>query len=264
MNAEDGRVVFIPDAHLTDPADDDYRDMSVFLDRLIGRLTPSDTVVIMGDLFDFWVGFRSVVPYRYLPILSRLHSLSAGGVTIHYTEGNHDFFMGPFFTEFIGAQVHTGPWELTHSGLRVYVAHGDQVNPRDRGYRFLRLVLRSLPVRVIRHLIPPFVIERIARAMSRASRVYTDTKKDDKQALGREFAVTRFFDGYDAVVLGHFHLPATWGMELSGRRCIYVNTGSWMERRQYVELYGGKFRRVTYGRGQAADRQTAQGVQNKL
>ncbi len=245
MSDEGTRVVFIPDAHLRDPADDDYRDMMVFLDGLIERLAPSDTIVIMGDLLDFWVGFRYVVPYCYLPILDRLYTLSKKGITIHYTEGNHDFFMGPFFTNFMGAQVHSGPWELTHSGLRIYIAHGDQVNPRDRGYRLLRWVLRSLPMRLIRHLAPPFVIERIARAMSRASRVYTDTKKDDKEVLGREFAVTRFFEGYDAVVLGHFHLPTTWGMELDGRRRVYVNTGCWMESRQYVELDGGKFRRVT-------------------
>ncbi len=248
MTAEGSRVIFIPDAHLRDPADDDYRDMTVFLDRLIERLAPSDTVVIMGDLFDFWVGYRSVVPYCYLPILSRLHALSLKGITIHYTEGNHDFFVGPFFTDFLGAQVHTGPWELAHSGLRIYVAHGDQVNSRDRGYRLLRRVLRSLPVRLIRHFVPPFVIERIARTMSRASRTYTDTKKDDRVGLGREFAVARFFEGYDAVVLGHFHLATTWGMELDSRRRVYINPGSWMDRRQYVELDGGKFRRVTYKR----------------
>jgi UDP-2,3-diacylglucosamine hydrolase len=248
MTGEGPRVVFIPDAHLRDPADADYRDMASFLDELIGRLGSADAVVVMGDLFDFWVGFRYVVPYRYLPILERLSVLSKIGVTLHYTEGNHDFFMGPFFTEFIGAQVHPGPWELAHSGMRIYVAHGDQVNPRDRGYRFLRWVLRSAPVRLARHLAPPFVLERLARAMSRASRVYTDTKKDDKETLGRQFAVARFFEGYDAVVLGHFHHPSSWGMELDGRRRAYINTGSWMERRQYVELDGGKFRRKTFRR----------------
>jgi len=246
MTGEDSRVVFIPDAHLRDPADDDYRDMTAFLDELIDRLTPSDTVVIMGDLFDFWVGFRYVVPYCYLPILERLRMLSAKGITIHYTEGNHDFFVGPFFTEFIGARVHPDPWEFMHAGLRIYVAHGDQVNPRDWGYRLLRGLLRSLPARLVCKLTPPFVLDRIARVMSRASRVYTDTKKDDKEALGREFAVSRFFDAYDAVVLGHFHHPVTWGMELNGRRRVYVNTGSWMDRREYVELAGGTFQSVTY------------------
>jgi len=262
MSAEGGRVVFIPDAHLRNPEDDDFRDMTAFLDTLIERLTPSDTIVIMGDLFDFWVGFRYVVPYRYLPILSRLHALSTKGVAIHYTEGNHDFFMGPFFTDFIGARVHPYPWEFIHSGLRIYVAHGDQVNHRDVGYRLLRFLLRSLPVRLVRHLAPPFVIERIAHVMSRASRVYTDTKKDDKEAIGREFAVARFFDGYDAVVLGHFHHPTTWGMELSGRRRTYINTGSWMEDRRYVELCDGKFRHVANGTDEAAGPKETEEVQN--
>ena len=258
MTGGESRVVFIPDAHLREPSDEDYRDMESFLDEQVERLEPGDTLVVMGDLFDFWVGFRYVVPYRYLPILGRLQRLASKGVSIHYTEGNHDFLMGPFFTEFIGAQVHPGPWELEHSRMRIYVAHGDQVNTADRGYRFLRWVLRSAPVRAGRHLAPPFLVEYLARAMSRASRVYTDTKTDDKEALGRTFAVARFFEGYDAVVLGHFHHPSSWGMELDGRRRAYINTGAWMDRRHYLELDGGKFRRKTYhpGRRRQAGRRT--------
>jgi UDP-2,3-diacylglucosamine hydrolase len=246
MTKGKGRVVFIPDSHLTGPEDNDYLAMTDFLDDLAARLDPSDTLVIMGDLFDFWVGFRYVVPYVYLPILARLHDISKKGVTIHYTEGNHDFFMGPCFTDLIGAQVHAGPWELSHEGMRIYVAHGDQVNRRDWGYRFLRGLLRSLPVRTLRHLLPPFVIERVARRMSGASRVYTDTKTDDKEALGREFAVTKFFAGYDAVVLGHFHHSVFWSMELGGKQHTYINAGSWQGRHEFVELEGKTFRPSNY------------------
>ena len=236
------RVVFIPDAHLSDPSDDDFRDFVAFLGELNGRLNPADTVVIMGDLFDFWVGFCYVVPYKFLPILSGLLTLARKGVTIHYTEGNHDFFMGPFFTDFLGAEVHSEPWELAHAGMRILVAHGDQVNKRDRGYRFLRLVLRSLPVRVLRHLVPPFLLALLARTMSRASRVYTDSKKDDKQGICREYAVMRFWEGYDAVVLGHFHSRDRWGLELDGRKRTYLNVGRWMGEHDYLLLDNREFR----------------------
>jgi UDP-2,3-diacylglucosamine hydrolase len=237
-----GRVVFIPDAHLRDPGDDDFRDMVAFLRDLKASLGPADTVVIMGDLFDFWVGFFYVVPYKFLPILSGLAALAQKGVTIHYTEGNHDFFMGPFFTDYLHAQVHPGPWELGHGAMRILVAHGDQVNRADRGYRFLRWILRCRPAAALRHVIPPFVLAALARTMSRASRAYTDAKTDDKERICREYAVGRFFEGYDAVVLGHFHRRDRWGMEIDGKRKTYLNVGCWMDGRDYVVLSGTEFR----------------------
>ncbi len=242
MTDGSGRIVFLPDAHLSDPQGEDFRDLVAFLDELTASLGPADAVVIMGDLFDFWMGFRYVIPYKFLSVLSSLLTLSRRGVAIHYTEGNHDFFMGPFFTESLGATVHPSQWELTHGGLRILVAHGDQVNKKDWGYRFLRRLLRSLPVKVLGRLVPPFMLEKIARAMSRASRVYTDNKKDDREGICREFAVLRFFEGYDGVVLGHVHQPDLWKMELDGRRRTYVNVGRWMDRRDYVVLEGDEFR----------------------
>jgi UDP-2,3-diacylglucosamine hydrolase len=235
------KIIFIPDAHLKDPDDENYRALMDFLDGLVGK--KPDSLVIIGDLFDFWMGYRSVVPYRHLPLLSRLESLARAGVAVHYTEGNHDFFVGPYFSDVIGAAIHPGPWEMTAGGLRLYIAHGDQVNRKDYGYRFLRRLLRSLPVRFLRYLIPPFVIEKIAGGMSRASRVYTDAKRDDTLLITRKFAERRFAEGYDAVVLGHFHVTDLWETKHGNKKRVCVNVGRWMDGRlDYVELSGGRFR----------------------
>jgi UDP-2,3-diacylglucosamine hydrolase len=255
MTPKNEKVYFVTDSHLTSPEDENYSALLSFLNRLItesaakpGRLT----LVILGDLFDFWVGYRKTVPERYEKVTDRLTDLSRSGVDIHYTEGNHDFFMGPIFTGRIGAVVHAKPWEMETQGLKIYVAHGDQVNRKDYGYRFLRLVLRNPLFRIARRCTPDFAVEMVAKKMSRASRAYTDRKQDDHDEIAWEFAQLRFADGYDAVVIGHFHEPRLRTTTPSGRERVYVNVGVWMEGQyDYVILENGKFRPMKFDYGPA-------------
>ena len=100
------RKVFIADAHLRQPADDNYRRLLRFLDGLRGT---ADTLFVLGDLFEFWIGYRSPPFTHYFPVLEQLRLLKESGTAIVYFEGNHDFHMGPFFTETLGATVHKGP-----------------------------------------------------------------------------------------------------------------------------------------------------------
>ena len=139
------RIIFIADSHLVSPNDENYKSLLSFLDGLRAESMSAPghlTLVILGDFFDFWVGYKNLVPGKYVPILSRLFDLSQNDVKIHYTEGNHDFFMGPFFADYVGATVHPEPWEIQTQGLKIYIAHGDRVNDKDYGYRFLRCLLR--------------------------------------------------------------------------------------------------------------------------
>ena len=246
MNSKSGKIYFITDSHLTSPEDENYSALISFLDRLISEsaATPGSLVlVILGDLFDFWVGYRKIVPKRYEMVIDRLTDLSRSGADIRYTEGNHDFFMGPIFTDRIGAAVYAKPWDIEAQGLRIYVAHGDQVNRKDYGYRLLRCFLRSPIFRIIRRSTPDFVIEMIAKKMSSASRAYTDRKENDHDEIAWEFAKARFAEGYDAVVIGHFHERKLKKTTLNGGERAYVNVGVWMEGYyDYVLLEGGKFK----------------------
>lgn len=250
MTSKSEKVYFVTDSHLTGPEDESCSALLSFLDRMIAESAAASgklTLVILGDLFDFWVGYRKIVPERYEKIVDRLTDLSRTGVDIRYTEGNHDFFMGSIFTDRIGAAVYERPWEMETQGIRIYVAHGDQVNKKDYGYRFLRFVLRNPLLRIIRRCTPDFVVEMIARKMSRASRAYTDRKKDDHEKIAWEFANARFAEGYDAVVIGHFHKPKLKSTTLSGRERVYVNVGVWMEGDyDYVILEGGKFKPMKF------------------
>lgn len=239
------RVVFIPDAHLNNPDDENFGAMVRFLDSLKSEV---DTLIIMGDFFEFWMGYKLLIPFKFAPLLGSLHELTSSGVKIHYTEGNHDFFMGPAFIDLLGAEVHPGPWEFEHCGLKVYVAHGDQVNKKDYGYRFLRWLLRSPPIKLIRLLTPTSILDWLARKMSKKSQSIVKNRDDDEEAIIRDFSQERFKEGYDAVVMGHFHKAEIREEQFEDtdgvHKGVYVNVGRWMGGRyDYVVLEDGKFSR---------------------
>lgn len=52
------RAIFIADAHLASPEALNFRLLLRFLGELEGKL---DALYIVGDLFDFWLGFPSQI-----------------------------------------------------------------------------------------------------------------------------------------------------------------------------------------------------------
>ncbi len=233
------RKVFISDAHLRSESDVNYRLLMDFLAGLPGN---TDTLFILGDLFEFWIGYPRVPFRHYLPMLEQLRSIHEKGVEIIYFEGNHDFHMGPFFEETLDARVFRGPAHLEIDGKQVYLCHGDQVNRLDHGYRLLRFILHNRLTGAIIPLVPPIVAEFIAERMGRASRENHDGRriKWDYRSILREFAAARFREGCDAVIVGHFHLPL---MELTsnGRTRTLLSLGDWISRFTYGEWSNGEF-----------------------
>lgn len=228
------RAIFIADAHLRHEGDENYRLLMEFLAELRGTV---DTLYILGDLFEFWIGYDPVPFTHYLPILDQLRNLAESGTKIVYLEGNHDFHMGPFFTGTLGALVHPGPAIVTIEGKRVCLCHGDEVNRRDYSYRLLRFILHSPLTRAATRVFPPAVASWIAERMSRGSRKNHGRRRHrwDYPALLRAFAARRFREGCDVVVSGHFHIP--FRDEADGK--VLLSLGDWLTHYTYGEWRDG-------------------------
>lgn len=238
------RDVFVADAHLQSPDDESYRKMLRFLDELRGN---TSTLYIMGDFFEFWIGYPENPFSHYLPVMDSLRKLTEYGTAIVYFEGNHDFHMGPFFTETLKAVVNPGPASLTIDGRLCYLCHGDQANPSDFNYKILRNILHSPVTRWLTHVIPPQVASVIAERMGRKGRENLHLKGENQtyRLILSKFATTRFAQGYDMVISGHFHLPfIEEPEEYPGK--LLVSLGDWATRFSYAELVDGKILQKTY------------------
>lgn len=230
------RTVFLADAHLQHPEDANYRQLLGFLAQLQGNTT---TLCILGDLFDFRIGLPNLTFPEQEPAIEALRRLSASGTRLIYLEGNHDFHLGAGFARRIGAELYRGPVGLELDGRRVYLCHGDLVNPADWRYRLLHLVLRNRLTARAGQLLPPAVVAGIRRRLQRTSRgrYRSDRLRWDYGAIIRRYADGIRSKGYDALVLGHFHLPFIE----NATDFTLLSLGDWIDCFSYGQLASGRF-----------------------
>ncbi len=209
--------------------------------RLIGFLNHvrghGRLLYVLGDLFDFWFEYKTVVPKGYHRMLAKLAELVEGGIPIKYIAGNHDFWMRDYMSEEIGVEVFREPLSEIIDGKKFYLHHGDGLSERDLGYRMLRKILRN-PVNIwLYSLIHPDIGVRLAKFSSRKSRHHTSEKDYGERDGMLTFAESRMRDGYDYVIMGHRHEPVLKPIG-SG---WYVNLGDWMGHYTYGVFDGERF-----------------------
>jgi len=237
------RTIFLADAHLVAPADRNYRMLLKFLAELSGN---TETLIIMGDLFDFWLGFPSQPFRQYDAVLDALQSLTRSGCRLVYFEGNHDFHMGDIFRKRLGADIHPGPAIMTLQGRRLFLCHGDQINRADRGYRLLRRLLHNRLVAAAVTCFPPSLALRIKQGLQHSSQAGYRSKSErwDYRQIIRQFASSVRENGCDGLVTGHFHLA--FCDELEGPPFTILSLGDWMEQFTYGEMADGQLLLKSY------------------
>jgi UDP-2,3-diacylglucosamine hydrolase len=233
------RKVFIADAHLRSESDKNYRLLLEFLGTLPGN---TDTLFILGDLFEFWIGYPRVPFPHYLTMLEELRMLRKKGVNIVYFEGNHDFHMGPYFEKTLEAVIYSAPAVFEMEGKRVYLSHGDQINRADYSHRLFRFLLHNRMTGGIIPLVPPFIASYIAERLGRKSRGNHEMRRHkwDYPSILRRFAAERFREGCDAVIVGHFHMPLIERSSNKAERTL-ISLGDWITHFSYGELEDGEF-----------------------
>jgi UDP-2,3-diacylglucosamine hydrolase len=220
----------IGDTHLGVGPPDLERRLVEFL-----RYAPQEarSLVINGDLFDFWFEWRTVIPREHFRTLAALADIRDAGVDVLMVAGNHDCWGGEFLSREVGVRYQLGPWEGTAAGWRTRIDHGDGLRVReDRKYRALRRVLRHpLSRRAFRWLHPDWGT-RLARGSSNASRTYR--ARDAGAGLRAVAHATLDANaGLDLLVFGHSHVPA---LERTSRGAVYANAGSWLDAPTYLAV----------------------------
>lgn len=217
----------ISDVHLGHASHAVERALLGFLRTLPGR---AGSLLINGDLFEFWFEWRSVVPRSGVRALAALMDLRDAGIPMTMIAGNHDCWGGDVLRD-AGVDFLAGGWHGSLAGWRARVEHGDGLREReDRGYRVLRRVLRNqLAIRAYR-LLHPDLATRLAMGSSQASRSYQP--RDEGSGL-RAVAATVLAGepSLELLVYGHSHVAALERLP-SGQ--VYANAGSWLDAPTYL------------------------------
>jgi UDP-2,3-diacylglucosamine hydrolase len=233
------RIVFIADAHLGRRGEEHANEekLASFLRKLNGSIS---YLYILGDLFDFWFEYRSVVPRIAPRVLFELYNLVEAGTKVTLLAGNHDYWFGGYLRDEVGLNLIMNDLVVEHQGLKLYLHHGDGLYPRDYGYRLLKRILRNKISIFLFSLIHPDLAHIIARITSTTSRNYLAPppgRDEIYSTLFRSIADKKLSESYDAVIYGHSHVPLIESRE-KGKLILL---GDWIKHDSYVVLENGSF-----------------------
>ena len=193
-----------------------------------------DQLFIVGDLFDFWFEYRTVIPRGYTRILCALSELRELGKEMHYIAGNHDFWMRDYLAKEFGIKIHFDDFEYTLYNKRFYLYHGDGIAKKDYGYRILKKIFRNRFNIFLYSLIHPDLGIPLAKWVSALSRSHTSSDAPPEDHDYVQAALQKFSEGFDFVIFGHLHYP---NYQIYGEK-VYINLGDWMKHFTYAEFDG--------------------------
>jgi UDP-2,3-diacylglucosamine hydrolase len=245
---EGKKIYFLSDFHLGTPdhASSLVREKRIvrFLDRC---KQDAACIFIVGDLFDFWYEYRTVVPKGFVRILGKMAEITDSGIPMYFFVGNHDMWMKGYFEQELNIPVFHQPQVFTYGHHRFLVGHGDGLGPGDHGYKFLKKIFRNPLCQALFGLLPPAIGVGLANYSSRTSRAATGAS--DAHFLGeegewliqycREVLQT---EQYDYFVFGHRHLPIEYRLN---EQSMYINLGDWIRYFSYAE-YDGQNMKLCY------------------
>ena len=229
------KLYFISDAHLGLGSKEVEREKENRLVRFLDHIKKdASQLFIVGDLFDAWFEYRTVIPKGYHRLFTKLEELTERGINIHYLAGNHDYWIRDFFRNNLGMKTYYDAFDITVNGKKIYIHHGDGLAEKDTGYKVLKKILRNkLSIWLYSWLHPDLGIT-LARTLSKKSRRHTSTKDYGEGNSMMRFAEQMIEQGYDYIIMGHQHLPSC--QKLSNG--TYVNLGDWIDHNTYAEFDG--------------------------
>lgn len=222
---------FVSDIHLfPEPEPHPGRERFIsFLNYLGDSRSPAE-LWILGDLFDFWFEYRSVVPSGYGRCLSALRRLSDKGWKVNFLPGNHDFWVGRHFAEATGAAIHFDDYlTLDMNGKKMLLAHGDGLGSGDVGYKLMKPLLRSVLSRFLFSILHPDLGTFLARRFSDTSKRILRHDLDSIPSRLLDWINSKFDEGIDIIIMGHTHLDTI----KKSNKGIFVSPGDWLTRFTY-------------------------------
>ena len=179
---------FVSDVHLGLDVDDPVARESRFVDFLRSLPEETESLYLLGDIWDFWYEYRDVVPKGYVRVFSALTALMDRGVNVYFFQGNHDVWTYSYFEE-LGMKRLEQPAVVEIGGEMFCLGHGDGLGPVPRGYSFLRSVFHNRILQFLFSLLHPWLAFRLGNGWSRSNRL---SRHEEYVFRGKEEPLYKF------------------------------------------------------------------------
>lgn len=205
-----------------------------FLDFLSGEARDADTLYILGDLFEVWLGDDDPNPY-YAGMKAAIRELVDSGIPVFFMHGNRDFMIGDEFATETGVTILQDPELIDLHGEKVLLSHGDALCTDDVEYQRFRAMTRNPEWQAM--MLAKTIQERIAHALeARQGSVEHGKSLDDEITDVNQSAVEALIrkHGVDILLHGHTHRPAIHEVRLGDRTATRIVLGDWFEQGSVV------------------------------
>ncbi len=199
-------------------------------------------IFLMGDLFDFWFEYKTVVPKGFTRTLGKLAELSDAGIPIYYFVGNHDLWMNGYFEEELNIPVFHKPQQFNINNTSFFIGHGDGLGPNDISFKRMKKVFTSPVFKWLFKWLHPDLGMKIGQYLSVKNKMISGNEDEiflgeDKEWLAQYAKRKLEQQHYDYFVFGHRHLPLE--INLNGKS-TYMNLGDWITHYTYAFFDGEK------------------------
>jgi UDP-2,3-diacylglucosamine hydrolase len=245
MNLIEGKkIYFISDLHLGTPdaASSSMREKN-FVQWISAASKDAAEIFIVGDLFDFWHEYKTVVPKGFVRAQAAIANAADKGIKISLFTGNHDMWQKNYFADELGVELFFEPVHRNWNDKTFFIGHGDGLGPGDHGYKFLKKVFSNPICQFLFRWIHPDIGMKIANYFSYKSRFANGSIPAEKflgeerewliQYIKNDILPSQYFDYF---VFGHRHLPIEHKIDNS----IYINLGDWISYFSYAVFDGTK------------------------
>ena len=243
------KVYFLSDFHLGAPNAVESRKRE---DRLVRFLQDArkdaGVIFIVGDIFDFWFEYKTVVPKGFVRILGTLAQMADEGIQLHIFTGNHDLWMQDYLSKELNAKLYFEPQQFTIQNKQFLIGHGDGLGPGDNGYKRLKRIFTNPLCQWLFRWLHPDAGIQLANYFSSKSRAKTGNADElflgeDKEWLilyAKEQAKTMAVDYF---IFGHRHYAIDLKINEKSR---YINLGDWIRLNTYAVFDGKDLQLLTW------------------
>ena len=230
--------IFVSDVHLDANAPDATEQFFAFLST---QAANAESLYILGDLFEVWVGDDDPDPEKGR-VTHALRKLTDSGVACFVIHGNRDFLLGRQFCDQAGVRLLQDPIVIELDGERVLVTHGDALCTDDHSYQELRSSVRTADWQK-RFLALPFEVrDRFANQARKGSKAHTTRTAPQIQDVSVSAVETAFRTArVHRIIHGHTHRPAVHDTIVDGEPAQRIVLGAWYEEGSYLVYENGKY-----------------------
>jgi UDP-2,3-diacylglucosamine hydrolase len=233
---------FISDLHLDPSRPDLFKLFYDFIDAISNK---AESLYILGDLFEFWIGDDIIylpAGKPYLPIIEKLKSLSSSGTKLYFIQGNRDFLIKEKFIKQMGAELLPDHHVIDLYGTPTLIMHGDTLCTDDKNYQRMRFIFR---MKLVQKIYLFSSVEKRQSKLKKIKNINSEAKqqKDAKIMDVNQQTVEKVMRkaGVLQLIHGHTHRPAIHEFQLDSQSAQRIVLSDWRDKACYFSSDGSNF-----------------------